>query len=260
MRAFSYGGGVQSTAVLVLVAQGRLDYDYFLFANVGEDSEHPDTLKYFRGVAVPYAKQYGINLHELRKYRKGEIETVYGRAMGNNRTIPIPIRMSNGAPGRRSCTADFKIRVIAKWLREHGATKEDPAITGLGISVDEFQRARSESGIKHQILEYPLIDLRLSRQDCINIIASEGLPVPPKSSCFFCPYHRRDEWVILKNQRPDLFAKVVELEKRLNEKRGELAKDRVWMHYTLKPLDVAVGDQMMLWEEDVNCESGYCFV
>ncbi|WP_254897837.1 hypothetical protein [Kitasatospora sp. NA04385] len=35
IRSFSFGGGVQSTAALVLAAQGRIDYRTFLFANVG---------------------------------------------------------------------------------------------------------------------------------------------------------------------------------------------------------------------------------
>jgi 3'-phosphoadenosine 5'-phosphosulfate sulfotransferase (PAPS reductase)/FAD synthetase len=48
IRVFSYGGGVQSTAALVLAAQGVIDYHTFLFANVGEDSENPDTLAYVR--------------------------------------------------------------------------------------------------------------------------------------------------------------------------------------------------------------------
>jgi hypothetical protein len=41
LRVISYGGGVQSTALLVLAAQGRIDFGVFLFANVGDDSD-PD--------------------------------------------------------------------------------------------------------------------------------------------------------------------------------------------------------------------------
>ena len=48
LRVFSYGGGVQSTAALVLAAQGKIDFPTFLFANVGDDSEHPATLRYVR--------------------------------------------------------------------------------------------------------------------------------------------------------------------------------------------------------------------
>jgi hypothetical protein len=63
-RVVSYGGGVQSNALLVLAAQGRIDYRTFLFANVGDDSEHPATLRYVRGVAMPYAAAHGIALDQ----------------------------------------------------------------------------------------------------------------------------------------------------------------------------------------------------
>lgn len=247
-------------AVLIMAAQGKVKYDAFLFCNVGHDSENPETLEYMRSVAVPYAETHGISLIELSRVRRnGETETLYQRLMGDNRSIGIPVRMSNGAPGNRACTSDFKIRVVAKWLRQHGATKTNPAITGLGISLDEFQRARTDSGIDHQTLEYPLIDARMTVADCIKLIESAGLPVPPKSSCYFCPFKSRVEWVRMRENEPELFAKSVEIEKRLNEKRGALGKNIVYMHSALKPLDQAVGQQPELGFDD-NCESGYCFV
>ena len=48
MRVFSFGGGVQSTAALVLAAQGKIDYQTFLFADTGD--EHPDTYDYLNNV------------------------------------------------------------------------------------------------------------------------------------------------------------------------------------------------------------------
>src|SRR2546421_7635546 len=125
IKVFSYGGGVQSTAALVLAATGRIDYRTFLFCNVGEDSEHPDTLRYVRAVAMPYATQKGIELEELHATRFGQPETLYARLMRPDRSVGIPVRMSNGAPGNRACTKDFKIMVVARWLRQHGATKDD---------------------------------------------------------------------------------------------------------------------------------------
>lgn len=62
MRIFSYGGGVQSTAVLCLAASGRVQYDYFVFANVGNDSENPATLEYIERYAKPFAEANGLNL------------------------------------------------------------------------------------------------------------------------------------------------------------------------------------------------------
>lgn len=104
MRAFSFGGGVQSTAALVLAAQGRIDFPVFLFSNVGDDSEHPATLRYVREVAMPYAAAHGIQLEELHRLVRGERRTLMQQLQGSARSLDIPVRMANGAPGNRNCT------------------------------------------------------------------------------------------------------------------------------------------------------------
>jgi hypothetical protein len=263
IQALSYGGGVQSTAMLVLAAQGEIPHRLALFSNVGDDSEHPATLAYFHQVAMPYAEANGIELVELRKYRRtGESESLLQRLMRDDSSVGIPVRMSNsGAPGNRNCTLDFKIRVIAKELKRRGATKDDPADMALGISLDEYQRMRTESGIPHERLTYPLIDLRMSRQDCINLIESAGLPVPPKSSCWFCPFHSTSHWRRMLKDEPELFAQSADLERMLNERRRNLGKDPVWLTRFLRPLDEAVTDdgQLPLFDDGGSCDiAGYC--
>lgn len=267
LRTFSFGGGVQSMAALVLAVRGEIDFKTFLFCNVGDDSEDPATLDYFYEHAGPYAERHGIRMEELRRTRRdGTVETLYGRlTKEGSRSIPIPMRTNDlGAPGTRACTADFKIRVIAKWQREHGATAASPGVCGLGISLDEFQRARTDSGFPYQTLEYPLIALRLSRQDCRNIISGAGLPIPPKSSCWFCPFHSLATWQKQREERPDLFAKSVALEALLNERRAMLGKDPMWMTRKLVPLDQATSPHrqlpMFADEPEDACESGYCLV
>lgn len=264
LRTFSYGGGVQSTAALVFAAEGKIDYRIFLFANVGEDSEHPKTLAYVRDVAIPYATEHGIELHEIRRItKKGNQETVLERLLGDNKSVPIPVRGANGGPAfRRNCTVDFKIKVILKWLKQHGASADNPAITGLGISIDEIQRMRIGSEPQQQ-LEYPLIDLHLTRAQCVEIIRKSGLPLPGKSSCYFCPYHTPTEWGRMKREEPDLFEKSVALERELNTKLKRIGhKKPVWLTRFAKPLDQAIGDQTAFDFSDEwdNCESGYCMV
>lgn len=186
LQVVSYGGGVQSTALLVLAARGEIPHRTLLFCNVGDDSENPDTLAYVRDFARPFAEAHGVEFHELQKrLRGGQKDTVVEREKRTERTIGIPMYMGNGAPGNRSCTYTFKIGVVAKWTKEHGASVDDPAHVALGISIDEYQRMKT-STIKHQVSDYPLIDRRWSRDDCRKIIADAGLPVPPKSSCYFC--------------------------------------------------------------------------
>jgi len=262
IRVFSYGGGVQSTAALVLAAQGKIDYPLFLFANVGDDSEHPATLAYVRDVAMPYAAANGIEIRELQKRMKrgsraGEVETIYSRVM-NNRSQVIPAYFAkSGAPGNRSCTSDFKIKIIAAEQKRRGATADDPAIAGLGISIDEYQRMRLDSGIAWQRVEYPLIDLRLTRTDCRAIIAHAGLPIPAKSACYFCPYQSMRHWRDLKEHEPQLFAHAVALEKRLLDVAAT-RDDALYLTRALIPLEEAVQGTQHEFDFEDSCETGYC--
>jgi hypothetical protein len=94
----------------------------------------------------------------------------------------------------------------------------------------------------------------------MNIIARAGLPVPRKSACYFCPFHRPSEWQRLKADEPDLFAKAVALEALLNERRDELGKDHVYLTRYGQPLDAAMGPDIQgtLAFDGEDCESGYC--
>ena len=212
VKAFSFGGGVQSVAALVLAVQGRIDYRTFIFANVGDDSEYPETMRYVREVAIPYAEAHGLELIEVKKTRRdGSTETLWEKLHRTDRSIDIPVRMWNGAPGNRGCTADFKIKPVAKEMRRLGATKSAPGMVGIG-----------------------------TRQDCMALIRAAGLAVPPKSSCFFCPFHAIPVWQDLYTKEPELFQRAVGLEKMINERRDLLGRLPVWLTSRAKPLDQVI--------------------
>lgn len=267
MRVFSFGGGVQSTAALVLAAQGEIEADAFLFANVGEDSENPATLGYVRDVALPYAERWSIPVHELRHVNKaGQEVTLYEHmTRPGSRSIGIPVYLAgSGAPANRQCTQRWKRQVIANWCWKHGARAKKPATVMLGISMDEWQRMRSDSGYSYTRLEYPLIDKRMSRQDCLNVITRAGLLLPPKSSCWFCPFHRLSTWREMRDGSPALFQQAVSLEQLLSERKKTISKrpsDGVFLTSTGRPLIRAVGEgvQPSLFDGDA-CESGYCMM
>ena len=292
MRIISYGGGVQSTAMVIMAATRNPEFeaacggpiDAALFSNVGDDSEHPATLDYVRNVIQPWAAEHGLPVEILtRQDKNGNDRTLYGDMINRDRmlAIPMPVRMANGAPGRRTCTVDYKVKVIHKWLKAHGASAENPAIQAIGISTDEFQRASD----RHEPFErriYPLITMGMSRQDCLNVPETVGLPTPGKSSCYFCPYHRPAVWSEMRRDEPELFWKSVELERKINETRdASLVKRKqeadeageqwngpespnVWLTRFNKPLDEAIMEaqtQLPGFEsiEENGCDSGHCF-
>jgi hypothetical protein len=272
LRTISYGGGVQSTALIVLATQGRIGrVDAALFANVGDDSEHPATLDYVRSVAVPWAAERGLPIHELRRTRKTgvEFDGLHGHIVnhGDPGTLrePIPVRGMNGAPLSRSCTSDWKIGTVGKWLKQHGATAADPADVLIGISADEFHRASNKRAEAYERPLYPLLDLGYDRADCQRVIADAGLPVPPKSSCYFCPFHRPQTWAEMRRDEPELFERSAALEDLLNARRDTLGKDHVYLTRFGVPLRDAIGEaQTMLPLFDVSpdtesCDEGYCW-
>lgn len=264
-RIFSFGGGVQSTAVLALQIMGKLErpYDYFVFANVGHDSENPETLAYLADVIYPLVDQHNICFIELKKQYKGNDDTLY-QAIYRSKGIVIPARLpKSGMPAKRQCTTDFKVKLIERWVKRQGFTDIE---LGLGISLDEFTRMRDtqwhDAEGNHKLgfnrkLEYPLIDMRLSRTDCHNIISEFGLPIAPKSACWFCPFTRKNEWVLRRNNQPKLFEKAVQLEEDLERKLGY----PVYLHPSKYPLENAVanGQLEMFPDEDDTCDSGHCW-
>jgi len=266
VRVISYGGGVQSTAMIVLAAQGKLGpVTDAIFANVGDDSEHPATLRYVREVMTPWAAARGILVHEVQRTRRnGTPVTLMGVLQSSRRSIDIPVRMANGAPGNRNCTSEFKIKVLGKWLKQHGGAMTMPVTTLVGISWDEVERVGRRRNNSWEIVEYPLIDMRLSRHDCQRIIASAGLPVPGKSSCWFCPFFRPVTWARMRRDEPELFGQAAALEATLNARRDTLGKDHVWLTRFAKPLADAIPvaqddlfDDLHVTHE--TCDEGACW-
>ena len=262
LRVVSFGGGVQSTALLALAAAGRIPHRTFLFANVGDDSENPATVRYVRDVAMPYAAAHDLTLVELHKTRRdGSRSTIWQEITrpGSRREL-IPVRMSNGMPGNRSCTSEFKIKVLGKWLRGHGATAENPARVAIGFSTDEWRRVTNRRVSPYEVPEFPLIDLNLSRDGCKQVIADAGLPEPERSACWFCPFHSRAGWESVAADTPELFLHAVWLERLLNARRMQRGMRPVWLSRQARPLDEAFAAAAPDHDEGPErCDSGHCW-
>jgi hypothetical protein len=262
LRTISFGGGVQSVALQVLAAQRRIDFPVALYANVGDDSEHPDTVAYIEHIAKPYAAHHGIQLIEVQRTIGGEPDTILGKILRTAKSEVIPVRTrADGPPMSRSCTVSFKIEALGRWLTDHGASEATPATVAVGFSLDEIGRA-GRPARPYEHIVYPLLGMgtplpeghsrALRRVDCEQLIAAEPLPphigdalrglgpetlgvyvwpqllasdfthlpIPRKSSCWFCPFHSYEHWQSLRQESPGLFEQAVDLEEHLSRKAG----------------------------------------
>jgi hypothetical protein len=187
----SYGGGINTTALMILLVKKKMPLDEAVFADTG--AELPETYKNVR-IAKRYLRRHGIPLRVVRSNNGTLFETCKRR-----RVIPSQLW--------RWSTRDYKITPIYAYYR----SLQCHVNQYLGITIDEVDRMKdSTSPIVTNI--YPLVDLRLNRTDCVNIIRKGGLPIPPKSGCYFCPFNNVDRWYdIYKNERT-LFLRAMRLE------------------------------------------------
>jgi hypothetical protein len=107
-------------------------------------------------------------------------------------------------------------------------------------------RDSSAARIEHA---YPLVDRRLTRWQCREIVERAGLVVPSKSSCWFCPYRSSvSQWALVQRY-PDLVGMARELEDRINTERRRRGRD-----------EIAVLRVDMSAEQEDFCEAGFCDV
>lgn len=269
VKIFSFGGGVQSTAVLLMHIKGIVEYDYFVFSDVGDDSENPDTIEYMDDFIYPLVKEHNIPFAIVGKTRFGIPDTVYKSVMRDNRSIPIPVKLPSGAYGNRSCTSDFKIVPVDRWIKQnYPGRKVDLSI---GFSTDEMRRVekkpegyhsahgRRKYGFEKRFV-FPLVEHNMSRHDCHALIAEFGLPETPSSACWFCPFKSRQSWMELRRRRPDLYEESIKIEDFCNRKRGTLGKGAVSIHRDGFLKDIPEQSTMLdVFFDDLDgCDSGYC--
>ena len=189
----SFGGGVNTVALMVMLIQDRSPLDGVVFADTG--GETPETYE-----AVEFAKSYVAEFQipftvvQARPHNSD----LYGTAQ-RRRVIP--------SVQWRWCTRDFKVNPIHQFYRGLGSHVNQY----VGIAFDEIHRIR-DSREDYVTNLYPLVEKRLTRQGCIEIIENAGLPVPEKSGCYFCPFNSTARWRNLLDSHPELFTKAIDLE------------------------------------------------
>ena len=239
--SMSMGAGVQTTAMLLKWPD---KFDHVIFADTGDEKQ--ETYEYIEQYLKPFCKEHDIPWHTVREPKYESLM----QHCTSKKIIPIA--------ARRWCTHDHKIVPIRRQLRKLGACSKKQAFVAIGISIDESNRLNASSFVdkpryEHKI--YPLIDNRISRQDCYQIIKDHGWPLPVKSGCDFCPFAGRKQLWELARTDPKRFAKIVEME-------------RIHLDSDLKTRNPLIGEYPLTVNQSLDtftdsedsCDSGHCFV
>lgn len=193
LYVLSYGGGVNTVALLLALDAGDYPLDEVIFADTG--GEVPETYDYLPRVQT-FLDEREIPFRKLSHRIKDT--DLYGTSWRRG-VFPSAIW--------RWSTRDFKVKPIHRYYRK----LDRPIVQYVGIAYDEIERMK-DSGLPGVKNEYPLVDLKLTRAGCEELIASHDWPVPPKSGCYFCPFNGLERWRWLREEHPDLYANAVALE------------------------------------------------
>jgi len=244
INVISLGAGVQSTTMALMAAHGEITPmpDCAIFADT--QSEPGAVYEHLRWLMSPGVLPFPVHVvtagdlwksaTRVRRTRDGErtyIETA------------IPIHALDGlqkGQGQRHCTRDFKIAPVNRKIREisglrrvlqkHGVIAE----VWIGISADEALRKKPNQ-LPYLRSRWPLLELDMDRDDCLEWVASHGYPKPPRSACTFCPFRDDSSWLAL---TPDEFADAALKEQQLQSAYAEASAIRSvpFLHSSRVPL------------------------
>jgi len=243
LQVLSFGGGVQSTAMLLMVHEGTLPRpDVVMFADTG--SELPETIAHIENNARPFIENVLKIPFIVCRSHRGALHDDYMRIQA----IPMV--------GIRSCTDNFKIAPQRKAIRKIVGNRNGKLLAEcwMGITTDEAKRKPEKKDPREpKWIEktYPLLDLvPTSRAECQALNDRHNWNVV-KSGCHCCPYQSTKSWLKLKKDHPELFAISLEMERLKNEKRpGKMGLHQDKPLSTIGHLDMA----------DATCDSNGCFL
>jgi hypothetical protein len=208
VRFLSYGGGVQSTCIILMAVDGLIDKpDVVVFADTGSESEQTySTVESIKKIC----QDSEIDFMTVKNRIEGVDEGIPLHEYYAQKTTPPYLPMVTNP----RCTHHFKIYPVRRYIKTLvDQSKPKPWATCiLGITTDEKHRARS-SMVKWIENDYLLIDRSMSRQDCIDYIQKNWPQLDvSKSGCFCCPYQSAKKWAKL-SQDKEKFSLALEMEK-----------------------------------------------
>lgn len=200
------GMGTNSIAVICgMIERGMRPPDAIMFADTG--GERRRTYAY---IATLNAFLLRNGWPEVMIVKKGgRVETLEENCL---RLSMLP----SIAYGHKGCSQKFKIepqeRECNRLFRGH-FRRGGKIVKLLGYDFHETRRWM-RAGIEDKKCYYlfPLVLWEWGRKECVEAILRAGLPLPGKSSCFFCPSSTVPEVIELSKEDPIQFKRAIRIE------------------------------------------------
>jgi hypothetical protein len=249
-----YGMGVDSTAMLIGLKNRGIRPDVITTANT--KGEKPESIQYAHEVMGPWLERNGFPPITWCEHKTLE-STGYDSLAGNctaNETLP------SLAFGMKSCSIKWKHGPQDKaimgckagpnqrdphpiWIAAQTAGVKPVKMIGYDNGPADLRRSKKVIEDENFSYSYPLQEWGWDRAECVRQIIAEGLRVPIKSACFFCPASQKWELWWLAGTHPTLFMEALHMEhtamigKHSRWGSDECTYDADWLKLVNEPAD-----------------------
>jgi len=202
-RSFiSFSGGVESTTMALMFGHRATP----IFADTG--FEHPEMYERIEHVEKVLRGIHGPGFSVVRVKAK--------------ETLPEYIKRARFYPSAmaRFCTRMFKIEPMDAFLADQGGCE-----LMIGLNANEKDRTGNHGLQPNVTYTYPLIDLNITRADCVGVLKEYNLePRLPiymrRGGCVGCFFKAREELVAMVHLAREQMDGLVELERAIQDRRG----------------------------------------
>jgi hypothetical protein len=225
ITVMSYGGGTNSTAMLIGLHERGERPDYCTFADTGSEQEYT-----YRHMAAVNAWCESVGFPTITVVKPTQPMMVSDGSLFNE-CVRLG-RLPSKAYGNGSCSLKWKVEPQNRWNRRLAETlgvELSQIVRLVGYDADElprYERAKALADKQPTRLRFPLIEWDWGRDECVDAIARAGLPQPGKSSCVMCPSMKKHEILTLRKNYPETFASVLEMERRAMAGEGQAPQSR----------------------------------
>ena len=213
-----WSGGITSAVACRLALQ---KYSNVKLVYIETGSHHPDTMRFKK---------------DCEKWYGQEIETIQNNKYENHLDVILSTRYVNGAAGAR-CTIELKKNVRFYFEKNNNIQAQ---VWGYEFEASEVNRAiRTQEQYGYTNPLFPLIENKLSKNECAGILAGAGIEIPlmyklgyNNNNCIGCVKGGAGYWNKIRVDFPKVFEAMSKAEREvgascLKDKNGRIYLDEL---------------------------------
>lgn len=236
-HAVSLSGGKDSTAMLILMIERDMPIDLVLNADTG--MEFPEMYAHLAKVDEYLYHERGLHITTVR-HPKGFEWLMFEEP--KQRPSSIETRIKNGLPLYGNGWPGIRVRWCTGQLKSHLTSKainhlkgKEKALSYIGIAADEPKRVKDAV--------YPLVEWGIAEAQALQICYDRGFDfgglykIYRRASCWCCPFQRIDELRKLRQYHPELWARLLNMDKHARELYGPGPLGQFKKNWSVERLD-----------------------